>query len=165
MQLCQPSPSRTGTRTRSRSRSTSRAPEQGAVAVEFALVLPLLMLFLFGIVQYGYGLFQLETFNSTLSETAHQAATGIVDCDLFARDMKRLAHSDGLDPDALTGLHVQWLDPDGIPVSRPQLTGYARITASYRPFKLGVPFVPFPDQFTRSQTVLVQDLGDLSTAC
>jgi Flp pilus assembly protein TadG len=133
--------------------------------VEFALLLPLLMLFLFGIIQYGYGLFQLQTFNATLTETTRQASTGIVDCTIFDDGMKAMAHNDGLDPDALVDPQVQWLDENGAVVDRPELNGQVRVTASYHPFKIGLPFIPFPDTFTRSQTALVQDLGDLTTAC
>jgi hypothetical protein len=133
--------------------------------VEFALLLPLLMLFLFGIIQYGYGLFQLQTFNSTLTESTEQASKGIVDCAWLDDGMQATAHSDGLDPSELSKPIVQWLDPDGNVVNRPQLNGLVRVTATYKPFKIGLPFIPFPDSFTKSRTVLVQDLGALTTNC
>jgi hypothetical protein len=133
--------------------------------VEFALLLPLLMLFLFGIIQYGYGLFQLQTFNSTLTESTRDASMGIGDCLDFGKGMKAMAHSDGLDPSELSTPHVQWLDENLQPVDRPQLNGWVTVTATYKPFKIGLPFIPFPDSFTKSRTVLVEDLGALTTTC
>jgi hypothetical protein len=135
------------------------------VAVEFALLLPLLMLFLFGIIQYGYGLFQLQTFNSALTESSRQASIGILDCASFDDGMKTMAHSDGLDPSELSKPIVEWLDADGNLVNRPELNGMVRVTATYKPFKIGLPFIPFPDSFTKSRTVLVQDLGELTKNC
>jgi hypothetical protein len=139
-----------------RGRSSRR--DAGAVAVEFALLLPLLMLFLFGIIQYGYGLFQLQTFNATLNEAASQAATGIADCALFSGEMKTMARGDGLDPQALTNVRIEWINEDGS--HQPERLGYARVTAEYKPFKIGLPFIPFPDTFTGTRTVLVQNITD-----
>ena len=50
--------------------------EDGAVALEFALILPVLLLFLFGVIQYGYGLFQLQSFSAALNEASRTASTG-----------------------------------------------------------------------------------------
>ena len=57
-------------------RSTGPSSDRGAAAVEFALVLPVLMLFLFGIIQYGYGLLQLQAFNSALSDASRTSLRG-----------------------------------------------------------------------------------------
>jgi TadE-like protein len=138
--------------------------DSGAAAVEFALLLPLLMLFLFGIIQYGYGLFELQAFKSTMADASRLAATGIESCPAFDTVMNTLADNNGLDPGLVTNIHVQWLNSDG--ADRAERLGLAKITASYTPFKIGVPFIPFPSQFTQSQTVLVSDIGDSAvTGC
>ncbi len=36
--------------------------------------------------------------------------------------------------------------------------GRVEVKATFEPFKLGVPFVPFPDRITRTRTVTVQDV-------
>ena len=54
---------------RSAGPSRARSSDRGAAAVEFALVLPLLVLFLFGIIQYGYGLAQLQAFDRLAKAT------------------------------------------------------------------------------------------------
>ena len=148
--------------TATRSSTTSSPADSGAVAVEFALLLPLLMLFLFGIIQYGYGLFQLQTFNSTVSDSAQSLATGITSCSGFDDTLNKLVTGNGLDPAAISNVKVQWLNQDGSTL--PNRLGYAELTASYAPFKIGIPFIPFPDQFTRTRIVAVQDIGNSTLA-
>ncbi len=131
--------------------------ENGAVAVEFALVLPLLMMFLFGVIQYGYGLFQLQSFTSAVGDSARVLATGIDSCTGYASAVRGLVQGDGLDPADVGTVDVQWINSDGSALA--QRLGYARVTVSYTPFKIGLPFIPFPSRFTRSQTVMVQDIG------
>jgi hypothetical protein len=136
--------------------------ERGASAVEFALVMPILVLFLFGIIQYGYGLFQLQSFNAALGDASRLAATGITSCSAFDNTLKGLLENNGLDKDDLVGVvHVQWQTDSGTPSGIAARLGYARVTATYRMFRIGVPGIPFPSQVTRSQTVVVQDIGAL----
>jgi hypothetical protein len=152
-------------RTRSRSAAdTGTGADTGAVAVEFALLLPLLMMFLFGIIQYGYGLFQLQTFNSTVSDSARSLATGITSCPSFNSTLDSLVSGNGLDPADVSDVRVQWVNSDGSTL--PQRLGYAKLTVSYKPFKIGIPFVPFPNEFTETRTVAIQDIGNSSlTGC
>jgi Flp pilus assembly protein TadG len=137
--------------------------ERGAAAVEFALLLPLLMLFLFGIIQYGYGLFQLQAFNSSLGDATQVAADGVTDCGLFPNVLKDLADGNGLNPTDVTDVHVNWQKPDGTSSTTPVQLGRVEVTATFTPFKIGLPFVPFPDTITRSQTANVQDVGHSTT--
>lgn len=143
---------------------SSRAPDAGAAAVEFALVLPLLMMFLFGIVQYGYGLFQLQALTATLDEATHRATTGVSNCAGFGSLVAGLADGNGLDPDDVSRVQVRWLDGNGAASAVPDLLGQAEVTVTFEPFRVGVPLVPFPDRITRTQTasmqnILVPDLG------
>src|SRR4051794_40211413 len=124
-------------------RGPSPGPDQGAVAVEFALLLPLLMMFLFGIIQYGYGLFQLQAITSAVSEATQKATTGISDCGLFSGTVKDLAQGNGLDPADVTHVDVQWLTATGAAASAPDPLGQVKVTATFKPFKIGIPFVPF----------------------
>jgi Flp pilus assembly protein TadG len=134
------------------------SPDGGSVAVEFALLLPLLMMFLFGIIQYGYGLFQLQAITSAVSEATQKATTGITSCDLFSDTVESLAEGNGLNPDDLTSVKVQWLTETGATAPRPDPLGQVKVTATFTPFKIGIPFVPFPDTITRSQTGSMQNI-------
>jgi Flp pilus assembly protein TadG len=136
--------------------------DSGAAAVEFALVLPLLMMFLMGIIQYGYGLFQLQALSSTVSDITQKATTGVSDCGLFSSTLQTLAGDNGLNADDLQNVNVQWLTESGGASSVPSLLGRVRVTVTYEPFKIGLPFVPFPDTITRSQTGTMQNIATLN---
>jgi hypothetical protein len=140
-------------------RGEVRERDRGAAAVEFALLLPLLMMFLFGIIQYGFGLFQLQAFNSSLGDATQVAAKGITNCGLFPGVLKNLADDNGLDPADVSGIKVDWQTADGGPSSTPVQLGQVQVTAEFKPFKLGLPFVPFPDTITRTQTATVQNVA------
>ena len=140
------------------------SPDGGAVAVEFALLLPLLMMFLFGIIQYGYGLFQLQSLTASVSEATQKATTGISDCDTFGDTAKALFRDNGLDPANVTTIQVQWLTEDGTPADAPDPLGLVRVTATFTPFRIGIPFVPFPETITRSQTASMQNVVNLDLA-
>lgn len=142
-------------------------PQVGAVAVEFALVLPLLMLFLFGIMQYGYGLFQLQSFSAAVNETGRRAATGLLDCPGFDDLLGTAIADNGLRPGDVTAAKLEWLGPDGTVTTVPQrILGQVRVTATYRLMDLGLPLVPFPPTITRSSTTAVQSvLSSELTGC
>jgi Flp pilus assembly protein TadG len=129
--------------------------------VEFALVLPLLMMFLFGIIQYGYGLFQLQAITAVVGEATQNATTGITDCGGFSSKLRDLAAGNGLDRESVTQVDVQWLTADGAAVAEPDPRGLVKVTATFVPFNIGVPFVPFPETITRSQTGAVQNIVSL----
>ena len=144
----------------SRHRS-SRSADDGSVAVEFALLLPLLMMFLFGIIQYGYGLFQLQAITSAVSEATQRATTGISDCGDFSTTLRTLAEGNGLNPADVTQVNVQWMNAAGDDTAAPDPLGLVKVTATFTPFKIGIPFVPFPDTITRSQTGSMQNVISL----
>jgi Flp pilus assembly pilin Flp len=134
--------------------------DRGAVAVEFALVLPLLTLFLLGVIQYGFGLFQLQNFTAALGDASRSAGTGIENCLDFDSRVRDLVGGTGasIDPDDVGQISVEWLTDGLAPAQRPERLGMTRVTASFKPFRLGVPFIPFPETITRSATAPVQDI-------
>jgi Flp pilus assembly protein TadG len=139
-------------------RAGGRDAEGGAVAVEFALLLPLLMMFLFGIIQYGYGLFQLQALTSTVSEATQKATTGITSGVGFEYTLQSVIAGNGLDLESVTSVQVDWLTEGGDASPVPDPLGLVTVTVSFVPFDLGIPFVPFPDTITRSQTGSMQNV-------
>jgi hypothetical protein len=98
------------------------------------------------------------------------AGTGIDACSTFSSQVHTMAGDNGIDPASITAINVSWLSQD--PVSHVFSTatsasrmGLARVTATFQPFHLGAPLIPFPSTITRTQTAPVQDLGLLSGAC
>ncbi|MBT0771039.1 pilus assembly protein [Kineosporia sp. J2-2] len=141
-------------------------PQGGAVAVEFALVLPLLLMFLFGVIQYGYGLFQLQSFGAALDEAGWEASTGVADCTAFDELLTRSLTEKGLSPGDVGSTRLEWLDPAGRVTDLPQPSGQVRVTATYRPLDLGLPGIPFPRSVVRSSTTGVQSvLSSALTGC
>jgi hypothetical protein len=136
-------------------------PDSGAVAVEFALLLPLLMMFLFGIIQYGYGLFQLQAVTAAVGEATQKATTGISACPVFTDTVKNLVEGNGLNEGDIKAVNVEWLSAAGTHSDFPDPLGLVKVTVTYAPFKIGIPFVPFPDTITRSQTGTVQNIINL----
>ena len=141
-------------------RRPDQAAERGAVAVEFALLLPVLMLFLFGIIQYGYGLYQYQAFASALNDAGRASATGVGGCSQLGGVVAGLVSANGLpvDADHHVDVDVRWLDSTGTTVTgTPQRLNYAELRGTYEnPLNLNIPLVPFPDRFTVSERVLQQ---------
>ncbi|GLY32856.1 hypothetical protein Kisp02_62210 [Kineosporia sp. NBRC 101731] len=135
------------------------AADPGAVAVEFALLLPLLMLFLFGVIQYGYGLFQLQSFGAALDGASRDASTGISDCAALDRLLTREVSENGLSPADVSDVQLEWLRDDSTVTTVPErILGQVRVTATYTPFDIGIPLIPFPSTITRSSTATVQSV-------
>lgn len=138
--------------------------ERGASAVEFALVMPILFLFLFGIVQYGYGFYQLQAFSAALGNASQLAATGILDCSTFQSTWRTIANDNGL-TGRVGDLDVGWRTAGGAPTSVADRLGLAQVTATFTPDPaIRFPGIPFPDQITRTRTVAIQDVGNRGLA-
>jgi Flp pilus assembly protein TadG len=136
--------------------------DEGAAAVEFALVSMLLFGLLFGIVQYGYGFYQLQIASSVLRDAAREASLGLDDCAAFVGAVRADATANGLDGSALTGVSVHWVDSTGQDVT-PTTDDYADVTLTYRTFQIGL--VPFPATITRHARMPLETLGTVVTAC
>jgi Flp pilus assembly protein TadG len=141
------------------------APDRGAAAVEFALVLPLLFVILFGVVEYGYNLFQMQAAQSTIRETARRVALGIDSCDDIDGIVTRAARNNGFGIDPLvlaakTRLTVE--SPPGtttVPPG-PQRGDTAVMSLEYAP-TLDFPLIPFPSKITRDAGVVIEDVGKM----
>jgi len=140
-------------------------PDRGAAAVEFALVLPLLFVILFGVVEYGYNLFQMQAGQSTIRETARRVALGIDSCTEMQDIVEQAAKNNGFGVD-LTKLrndtHLTTQSPPGTsPVpTTPRRGDTVVLTLSYKP-TLDFPLIPFPDTITREAGVVIEDVGTL----
>jgi hypothetical protein len=127
-------------------------------------VLPLLTLFLLGIIQYGFGLFQLQSFTSSLTGAATLAGTGVESCAQLDTRLRSLVDGAGaaLDADDVgDDIRLEWLAPSGSTLTTsgaPERLQFAKVTASFKPFRIGAPLIPFPEEITRSSTVQVQNI-------
>ncbi len=146
--------------------------DRGAAAVEFALVLPLLFVLLFGIIQYGYGFFQIQAAQATARETARRAALGVDSCTGVANDalvtfqeiVEDAARGNGMALDDISSRSLDFdndLGTDDPPARGDTLT----VAVTYEP-GLEFPLVPYPDSITRRASTTVEDVGALAgTVC
>jgi Flp pilus assembly protein TadG len=143
--------------------------DQGAAAVEFALVSVLLFTLLFGILQYGYGFFQMQATAATAGDAARLAVAGLYDqgplngCVAFGNAVAQNAEDNGLPPGAVQQVKVTWADLSGGATA--QRGGTATVQVTITPTDLKYPFVPFPDTITRSLTAMVENVGNITTTC
>jgi hypothetical protein len=140
--------------------------DSGAAAVEFALVLPLLFVLLFGIIEFGFGLFQMQAAQATVREAARTVAVGIDSCTSFDTIVGNAARNNGLgvdldDPGTNARLTFE-APPDAPPGSPtgPERGDTAVVSLTYQP-TLDFPLIPFPDTITREAGVIVEDVGTL----
>jgi len=142
-------------------------PDRGAAAVEFALVLPLLFLLLFGIIQYGYGFFQLQAAQATAHEAVRRAALGIDDCDgtgagslvSFDDVVTGVAEGNGMALDDITRRRLVY-DNDLGTDDPPQPGDSVQVEITYTP-GLDFPLIPYPETITRRASTTVMDVGGL----
>jgi Flp pilus assembly protein TadG len=145
--------------------------DQGAAAVEFALVSVLLFTLLFGILQYGYGFFQMQATAATAGDAARLAVAGLYDtpgipgsgCVAFGNAVAQNGEDNGLPTGAVQQVKVTWADLSGGATA--QRGGTATVQVTITPTDLKYPFVPFPDTITRSLTAMVENVGNITTTC
>ena len=117
--------------------------DQGAAAVEFALVSVLLLTLLFGILQYGYYFFQLQSANAASREAARLAATGVSSCPAFRAAVN--ARTSGI---TLTSITTTVTAAPPAPSTDGEVVA---VRVTFAPTKFGFPFVPFLSGNTQSQ--------------
>ena len=138
------------------------APDRGAAAVEFALVLPLLFVILFGVIEYGFNLFQMQAAQATVREAARRVALGIDDCADVDEIVGEAAGNNGFGvdlDDVTTTLDIQSPGVDPEPTV-PRRLDTAVMTLTYTP-SLDFPLIPFPEEITREAGVVIEDVGTL----
>ena len=147
----------------------TRRDDQGAAAVEFALVSVLLFTLLFGILQYGYGFFQMQATAATAGDAARLAVAGLYDqgplngCVAFGNTVAQEGEDNGLPTGAVQQVKVTWRDLSGGATA--QRGGTAIVQVTVLPTDLNYPFVPFPNTITRSMSAMVENVGDITTTC
>jgi hypothetical protein len=137
------------------------ARDSGAAAVEFALVMPLLFLLIIGIIQYGYGFFQLQAAQSTIREAARSAALGIDTCDDWAAVVRDAAEGNGMAAGAVQSIRLDFDNDIGTDVP-PERGDSLTATLTYAP-SLDFSLIPYPDTLTRRARTTVEDVGALQS--
>ena len=117
--------------------------EDGATALEFGLVAPIIFMAIFGIIQYGFMFWALQTASATAREAARSLIVGTVEpCTLDrAEHMAQNPAVGGGSPVAT----ATYYDPDGAVVAAPVEGGLVEVEVALTTLDLHVPFLPLPD--------------------
>lgn len=130
-----------------------RRDESGSVAVEFALVLPIMLLILFGIMQYGYHYWALETASATAREAARRAAVG-TDWTCTAAEARAAAEM------AATGTVTVTRSPSPLTQG-----GLVTVTVSFPSLDIGIVPIPHNGVVTQTATARVESLPATALSC
>ena len=144
---------------------TARPRDAGAAAVEFALVSLLLFTILFGILQYGFGLWQVQAAQATTQDAARQVIAGIDNCADLTTLVTTAASRNGLDAGNIAAVALTYVDIAGAPAVPPTLRDFARLTITYRLSDFNLPMVPFPDTVSRTATSPMSATGSFIGNC
>jgi Flp pilus assembly pilin Flp len=120
-----------------------RRDEDGAAALEFGLVIPVVLMLIFGIIQYGFMYWSLQTAAATAREAARSLIVGTTEACTLARAVQ---HADN--PAVGGGAPVavaRYLDAAGAAVSGPVEGGLVEVEVSLTTLDLNMPFLPLPD--------------------
>jgi Flp pilus assembly protein TadG len=118
--------------------------EDGAAAVEFAMVAGLLFMLLFGLIEYGFAFFEMQTLRGVTREGARVAAVGGDNSDISARMVDASA---GALPSGYSGWTVTPGDRcdsggDGNEAVTVKITNGALPAGVQQAFLIEVPFLP-----------------------
>ena len=130
-----------------------RSDERGASAVEFALVAPLLFLVMFGILQYGYHYWALETAAATAREAARHYAVGAGQT-CTQTEAQRRAGTAALGPVTVSA-----------PPSSPTVGQVITVTVSFQ--SLDMHIFPLPDNgyVSESATARIENVPTTALTC
>lgn len=139
--------------------------ERGAAALEFALVAPVILLFVFGIIQYGYLFWSLETASATAREAARQLIVGTDE--QCVRDQAAGQAALPAVGDTPPQVDVAYTDPDGAASTTPVVGGLVTVTVRFSSLDLHLPLLPVPDDGTVSEdgSARVENVPPVPLAC
>jgi Flp pilus assembly protein TadG len=142
-----------------------RRSQSGSAALEFGLVAPVIFLLIFGIIQYGYLFWALQTSAATAREAARSLIVGTEeDCTLaHAVDMAAGPAVGGGTPTAT----ATYRDAAGAAVTGPVEGGLVQVTVGFDTLDMSLPFLPLPDggHVTQSAESRVENVPPVPLAC
>ena len=147
----------------------SRRDDRGATAVEFALVMLPLIYLLFGIIQYGFYFYAMQTGNAAVSTAVRRLSVG--DCADPAQLRSFLGGRLGLAstlPASALGVTTVYLAANGATMAAPgEVGGSVSVKVSFHAVDMHFPFVPLPNggEVTRQAFARVEDLSASPLGC
>jgi Flp pilus assembly pilin Flp len=119
-----------------------RDDERGAAALEFGLVIPVVLMLIFGIIQYGFMYWSLQTASATAREAARSLIVGTTEaCTLDRAEELADNPAVGGGPVAV----ARYFDTTGAATTGPVEGGLVEVEVSLTTLNLNMPFLPMPD--------------------
>jgi Flp pilus assembly protein TadG len=151
-------------------RSLRRRGEGGAAAVEFALVMPILLVLVFGIIQYGWYFYAMQSGSSAVSDAARRVAVG--NCQTTGQVQTLIYNKLGGATTASTAsgvtTTVTYTNNDGSPDTSPgHIGGSVLVTATFPTLDIHFPLIPVPNggSVTRSTFARIEDIVPTQGSC
>jgi Flp pilus assembly protein TadG len=149
-----------------------RRSQHGAAAVEFALIAPIFILLVFGLIQYGWYFYAMQSGTSAVGEATRRMAVG--DCQTpaevqhFVRD--RLGQATTATSDsAITVVTKTYTKADGTTgMAYPgEIGGTVTLSVTFPTFNLNLPIISAPNggDVTRSATARIEDVSAMTGGC
>lgn len=120
-----------------------RDDQRGAAALEFGLVIPVILMLIFGIIQYGFMYWSLQTASATAREAARSLIVGTTEACTLAR-AEELADNPAVGGGAPVAV-ARYFDTTGAATTGPVEGGSVEVEVSLTTLNLSMPFLPLPD--------------------
>jgi len=146
----------------------ARRDQGGAAVVEFALVVPLLLTLVFGIIQYGWYFYAMQSGTSATGDALRRLSVGACQSQSERDALIKSDLGGALSGSTLTTNSVVYKDASGTVTGSPVAGGSATLTVAFPTLNLKFPFIPVPNGGTvsRTQTARVEQISAASgTAC
>ena len=141
--------------------------DRGAVAVEFALIVPFMLLLIFGVIQYGWYFYAMQSGTAAVGDAGRRLSVGgcqgATERNAFIKQKLGGALASG----SAVSSTVVYKTPSGGTSPSPVIGGSVEITATYRTMDLNFPFLPVPadGEITRSTYARVEYDGPPVGGC
>ena len=152
-------------------RFRKRRDEGGAAAVEFALVMIPLLYLVFGLIQYGWYFYAMQSGSSAVADAARRVAVG--NC-ATTTDVQKVIY-DHLGPattasnqsGVTTTVTYTKADGSGTAAAPGEIGGSVTVTARFPTLNMHFPFIPVPDDgnVTRTNVARIEDLDSTQGTC
>lgn len=143
--------------------SRPRRDDRGAAALEFGLVFPLVVAVIFGIIQYGYHFWSLQTAAATARETARLLIVGSDwGCARAYGEGFASAPAVGATPPSVTR---RYHADDGDPQTGPRIGSMVTVTVTFQSLDIGL--FPLPDGglVAETATARIENVPPQRLAC
>jgi Flp pilus assembly protein TadG len=152
-------------------RRRDRRGERGASAVEFALVLIPMLVLIFGLIQYGWYFYAMQSGSSAVGDAARRIAVG--NCQTTSQVQTVIYNHLGAATTASSSsgitATITYVKADGSgPAAAPgEIGGAVTVTASFPTLDMHFPFIPVPNggNVTRTNVARIEDLDSTQGTC